>query len=85
MVGESSEDEKDGPFIVDEDLESSPLIPPAEFRKLNNITNYAGVKVVGESIQIRWRPQITEGGKIVYCTMLESSSNSATRGTGHRL
>lgn len=77
MVGESSEEEGDGPFFLDEDMESSLSIPLVEFRKPDNIISYVGAKVVRDELQLRRRPHPTEEGRIVYCTMPESPSNNA--------
>lgn len=79
-VEESSEDEGDDPFIVDEDMEVSPSLPPTEFCEPDNITSFGGAEDDKDSLRLKRRPYLTEDGRIVYCMIPKSPSNSANHG-----
>lgn len=49
----SSEDEGDGPFMVDEDMEASSSMPPTEFHDPENATDFAGVEDVNDKLQLK--------------------------------
>lgn len=49
---ESYEDEGDGLFVVDEDMEVSQSLPLAEFRDPNNVTSFAGAEDVEGDLRL---------------------------------
>lgn len=51
--GGGSDDQGDGPFTVDEDMETSPTIPPSKFPIPDNVKGYAGCEGKGDSIWLR--------------------------------
>lgn len=57
-------------------METSPTIPPFEFRELDNLTGYTRVEVVGDLMQLRCRPRYVERGRFMYYSKPESPSDS---------
>lgn len=66
IAKESSKDEGDGAFIVDEDMDASPLLPLAEFHNLDNATSFADVEDVNGDFWLKQRPHLMESGSIIY-------------------
>lgn len=70
--GANSNDQGDGSFTLDEDMEVSPSIPLAEFWQPNNEMGHAGYEYTSDLIVLWHRPRVEESGRIMNCTMLES-------------